>query len=90
MIPFLLRRILLGITVLWVIVTIIFIMFYVAPTDVAALPIAGRPATPETVRRVRTASSPRPADPDAYVDYLWNLLHADLRLLVYNRRRSRR
>ena len=48
---FLIRRIVLGAVVLWVITTSVFVMFYVAPHDVARA-IAGRQATPDTVAAV--------------------------------------
>ena len=48
---FLVRRILLGLVVLWAITTVVFVMFFVAPSHVAQL-IAGRQATPETVALV--------------------------------------
>ena len=51
MLAFLLRRIVLGVAVLWAITTVVFIMFFVAPTHVAQT-IAGRQATPETVALV--------------------------------------
>ena len=40
MLRFLARRILLGLVVLWVITTVVFVMFFVAPSNVAGL-IAG-------------------------------------------------
>ena len=43
MLTFLLRRLALGVAVLWTITTIVFIMFYVAPSN-AARAIAGRQA----------------------------------------------
>jgi ABC-type dipeptide/oligopeptide/nickel transport system permease component len=44
MLFFLVRRILLGLVVLWAITTVVFVMFFVAPSHVAQL-IAGRQAT---------------------------------------------
>jgi peptide/nickel transport system permease protein len=80
---FLVRRILLGLLVLWVITTLVFVMFFVAPSNVARL-IAGRQATPETVELVRhRLGLDRPAI-DQYATYLWNLLHGDLGYSFYN------
>jgi peptide/nickel transport system permease protein len=83
MIPFLIRRILLGLTVLWVIVTVVFIMFFVAPTDVART-IAGRQATPDTVAAVTHRLGLDRPILTQYVDYLWNLLHGNLGYSYYN------
>jgi peptide/nickel transport system permease protein len=80
---FLVRRILLGLLVLWVITTLVFIMFFVAPSNVARL-IAGRQATPETVELVKhRLGLDRPAI-DQYGTYLWNLVHGDLGYSFYN------
>lgn len=49
---FLARRLALGVLVMWAVATVVFIMYFVAPHDVARL-IAGRQATPETVAAVR-------------------------------------
>jgi peptide/nickel transport system permease protein len=53
MVRFLIRRVLFGLVVLWVIVTAVFFLFFVAsPGDPARL-FAGKQATPETVELVR-------------------------------------
>ncbi|MGH9064617.1 MAG: ABC transporter permease [Acidimicrobiales bacterium] len=52
MLRFFARRIALGVVVMWIVATVIFIMYFVAPHDVARL-IAGRQATPATVAAVR-------------------------------------
>src|SRR5262249_13958223 len=83
MLWFIIRRICLGIVVLWVIVTVVFVMFFVAPHNVARL-IAGRPATPDTVAAV---SHPLRLDPPVlqqYFHYLNRLLHGDLGYSYYN------
>src|SRR5262245_48156360 len=80
---FLVRRILLGLVVLWVIITIVFIMFFVAPSNVSRL-IAGRQATPETVALVKhRLGLDRPVI-DQYGSYLWNLAHGDVGYSFYN------
>ena len=80
---FLVRRILLGLLVLWVITTLVFVIFFVAPSNVARL-IAGRQATPETVALVKhRLGLDRPAI-DQYATYLWNLVHGDLGYSFYN------
>jgi peptide/nickel transport system permease protein len=80
---FLVRRILLGLVVLWVIITIVFIMFFVAPNNVSRL-IAGRQATPETVALVKHRLGLDRPVLDQYGSYLWNLLHGDVGYSFYN------
>ncbi|HEY1369567.1 MAG TPA: ABC transporter permease [Gaiellaceae bacterium] len=80
---FLLRRVGLGIVVLWVMTTVVFVMFFVAPHNVART-IAGRQATPDTVAAVsRRLGLDRPVL-QQYGDYLWNLLHGNLGYSFYN------
>jgi peptide/nickel transport system permease protein len=83
LLPFLLRRIALGAVVLWAITTVVFVMFFVAPSHVARL-IAGRQATPETVALVSHRLGLDRSIPAQYVDYLWRLLHGDLGYSYYN------
>jgi len=80
---FLLRRVGLGIVVLWVMTTVVFVMFFVAPHNVART-IAGRQATPDTVAAVsRRLGLDRPVL-QQYGDYLWDLLHGNLGYSFYN------
>jgi len=80
---FLARRILLGLLVLWVITGVVFVMFFVAPHNVARL-IAGRQATPDTVAAVtRRLGLDRPVL-DQYWAFMRNLLHGDLGYSFYN------
>ena len=83
MVSFLVRRILLGITVLWAITTVVFVMFFVAPTHVAQL-IAGRQATPQTVALVSQRLGLDRPILTQYFDYLSRLLHGDLGYSYYN------
>jgi peptide/nickel transport system permease protein len=80
---FLARRIVLGVVVLWVIITIVFVMFFVAPSNVARL-IAGRQATPETVALVKHRLGLDHPVLDQYATYLWNLVHGDVGYSFYN------
>jgi peptide/nickel transport system permease protein len=80
---FLIRRILLGLVVLWVMTAIVFIMFFVAPKNVARL-IAGRQATPQTVAIVKHRLGLDRPVLDQYGTYMWNLLHGDLGYSFYN------
>lgn len=74
---FLVRRILLGIIVLFLTVTFVFALFYVYPSDVART-LAGRQATPETIALIKARLG---LDQPVYVQYgryLLNLLHGNL------------
>jgi peptide/nickel transport system permease protein len=80
---FLVRRAVLGLVVLWVITTAVFVMFYVAPHNVART-IAGRQASPETVAAVsRRLGLDRPILVQ-YTSYLRNLAHGNLGYSFYN------
>ena len=83
MLYFLVRRILLGLVVLWAITTVVFVMFFVAPSHVAQL-IAGRQATPETVAHVAHRLGLDQPILTQYVNYLRHLLHGDLGYSYYN------
>ncbi|MDQ6616995.1 MAG: ABC transporter permease [Actinomycetota bacterium] len=74
---FLVRRIFFGIVVLWIVATVVFVMYFVAPHDPAKL-IAGRQATTETIGLVsHRLGLDRPL-PAQYGRYLWRLIHGDL------------
>ncbi len=74
---FLVRRISLGVVVLWIITILVFVMFFVAPNDVAHR-IAGRNATPATVAVVRhTLGLDKPVTTQ-YWHFLIRLLHGNL------------
>jgi peptide/nickel transport system permease protein len=83
MVAFLLRRIVLGAVVLWVMTGVVFVMYFVAPHNVASL-IAGRQATPETVALVKHRLGLDRPVLDQYRDYMWRLLHGDLGYSFYN------
>ncbi|HUY21090.1 MAG TPA: ABC transporter permease [Acidimicrobiales bacterium] len=74
---FLLRRVALGVVVLWVVATLVFVLYFVAPHDPARL-IAGRQATAQTLADVkRRLGLDRPVL-SQYGSYLWRLLHGNL------------
>jgi peptide/nickel transport system permease protein len=80
---FLVRRVLLGLVVLWVITSLVFVMFYIAPHDVART-IAGRQATPDTVAAVtRRLGLDKPIFTQ-YTTYLRHLVHGNLGYSFYN------
>jgi len=80
---FLIRRIALGLVVLWVMTAVVFVMFFVAPHNVASL-IAGRQATPETVALVKHRLGLDRPVLDQYRTYMWHLLHGNLGYSFYN------
>jgi len=80
---FFVRRILQGAIVLFVISVVVFVMYFVAPHNVARL-IAGRQATPATVADVaRRLGLNRPVI-DQYWHWLWGLLHGNLGYSFYS------
>jgi peptide/nickel transport system permease protein len=80
---FMVRRILLGLLVLWVITTLVFVMFFVAPHNVARL-LAGRQATPQTVALVKHRLGLDQPVLTQYGTYLRNLVHGNLGYSYYN------
>ncbi len=74
---FLVRRITFAVVVIWVAVTIVFILYFVAPHDPARL-IAGRQATAQTLADVRHRLGLDRPILDQYASFLWRLLHGDL------------
>jgi peptide/nickel transport system permease protein len=80
---FLVRRLILAALVLWIVVTIAFLLFFVTPHDVAQQ-IAGRQASPETIEAVRRRLGLGRPLLDQYTSYLERLLHGDLGYSFYN------
>jgi len=74
---FLLRRLFWGLLVVWVVVTSVFAMFFVAPHDVARL-IAGRQATEQTLELVRHRLGLDQSIPVQYVQFLRRIVRGDL------------
>ncbi|HEX3707968.1 MAG TPA: ABC transporter permease [Mycobacteriales bacterium] len=74
---FLVRRIALGVLVLWVISMLVFVMFFVAPQDVAHT-IAGKNATPQTVAAVKRTLGLNLPIPTQYWHFLVRCLHGNL------------
>ncbi len=82
---FLIRRILLGVLVMWLVTVLVFIIFFIGPGPGAvARTLAGKSATPQIVALVaRRLQLDRPA----YVQYghfLWLLLHGNLGYSYYH------
>lgn len=74
---FLIRRILFGILVLWVISLVVFVMFFVAPHDPARL-LAGRQASPSEIDAIRRSLGLNRPILEQYVSWVGKLLHGDL------------
>lgn len=83
MVRFLLVRVTLGLVVLWFMTLVVFVMFFVAPHNVANL-IAGKQATPETVALVKHRLGLDQPVLTQYGHYLWRLLHGNLGYSFYN------
>jgi peptide/nickel transport system permease protein len=80
---FVARRLLLGFVVLWAITALVFVMFFVAPHNVART-IAGRQATPDTVELVtHRLGLDRPVL-DQYGTYMRRLVEGDLGYSFYS------
>jgi peptide/nickel transport system permease protein len=74
---YLVRRLFWGLIVVWVVVTSVFAMFFIAPHDVARL-IAGRQASEETMERVRHRLGLDQSIPMQYVHFLGRIIRGDL------------
>jgi peptide/nickel transport system permease protein len=83
MIRLVIRRLVSGIIVLWVISVAVFALFFIAPHNVAQA-IAGRQATPQTVADVAARLGLNRPVLDQYGSFAWNLLHGNLGYSYYN------
>jgi peptide/nickel transport system permease protein len=77
MIRFLLRRLAWSLLVIWVVATSVFVIYFAVPHDVARL-IAGRQASEETLKVVRTRLGLDQPVPVQYVRFLGRLARGDL------------
>jgi peptide/nickel transport system permease protein len=77
MLRFLVRRLLLGLLIMWLITLAVFALFFVAPNDVART-LAGRQATPETVALISARLGLDQPIWKQYLDFLGKALHGDL------------
>ena len=71
MLRFLIRRILLGIFVLWLITMAVFALFFVTPNNVART-LAGRQATPQTIHLISERLGLDQPIWKQYVDFIGN------------------
>jgi peptide/nickel transport system permease protein len=77
MLRFLIRRIALGLLVLWLISMLVFALFFVAPSNVART-LAGRQATPETVALIQHRLGLDLPIWRQYIGFVSRALHGDL------------
>ncbi len=77
MIRYLFGRLLWSVVVIWVVATSVFVIYFVAPRDVARL-IAGRQASEDTVRTVRARLGLDRPPVAQYGRFLWRLAQGDL------------
>jgi peptide/nickel transport system permease protein len=76
MLRFLLRRVGFGVVVMWLVATTVFIMYFIAPHDVART-LAGRQASEATIAAIRhNLGLDRPVIAQ-YGSFLWRALHGD-------------
>ncbi|HET9943594.1 MAG TPA: ABC transporter permease [Terriglobia bacterium] len=74
---YLLRRLLWGVAIIWVVATLVFALFFAVPRDVARL-IAGRQASEQTIEVVRKRLGLDQPVPVQYVRFLGRLVRGDL------------
>ncbi|HEY9292658.1 MAG TPA: ABC transporter permease, partial [Microlunatus sp.] len=77
MIRFLIRRILLGLLVMWLITLGVFALFFVVPNDVART-LAGRQATPQTIALINHRLGLDQPLPQQYWNFLSHAVRGDL------------
>jgi peptide/nickel transport system permease protein len=73
---FLIRRIAFGVLVMWVVATAVFVLYFVAPHNVAQT-LAGRQATAQTIDLIAHRLGLDRPILSQYGSYLWRLLHGD-------------
>jgi peptide/nickel transport system permease protein len=83
-IRFLIRRVILGIFTLWVITSLVFVLYFVAPHDVARQ-LAGRAATPQLLHNITHELGLDLPLWQQYLNYFGRLLHGNLGTSFLNR-----
>ena len=83
MLRFLIRRVALGVLVLWLITLAVFGLFFVAPNNVART-LAGRQATPDTVALIEHRLGLDQPLWKQYLDFVWKALHGDFGFDYYH------
>src|SRR5260370_21846518 len=80
---FLIRRILTGVVVLWLVATAAFFLFFARPTATVARQLAGRAATPQVLAEVTRNLGLNQPIAVQYWHFLDNLLHRNLGYSYY-------
>ena len=75
---FLIRRVLAGIVVLWLVATVTFLLFFARPTTTVARQLAGREATPAVINQVINSLGLNQSIAAQYWRFLDQLLHGNL------------
>src|ERR1700739_594287 len=75
---YIVRRILTGIVVIWLVATGAFFLFFARPVDTVARQLAGRAATPQVINTVISNLGLNQPIMVQYWHFLDNLLHGDL------------
>jgi peptide/nickel transport system permease protein len=83
MFGFLVRRILTGVVVIWLVATGAFFLFFARPVDTVARQLAGRAATPQVINTVISNLGLNQPIMVQYWHFLDNLLHGDLGYSYY-------
>jgi peptide/nickel transport system permease protein len=83
LVTFIIRRVLLGVLVLWVISVAVFALFFIAPHDPARL-LAGKEATPQTVALISARLGLNQPVIVQYGKFVTGLLHGNLGYSYYN------
>jgi peptide/nickel transport system permease protein len=82
---FLIRRILQGVLVLWLITVVVFVMFFVGSgPDAVARQLAGKSATPQVIAEVKRRLLLNESIPSQYWHFLTQLLHGNLGYSFYH------
>jgi peptide/nickel transport system permease protein len=81
---YLIRRILTGIVVIWLVATGAFLLFFARPVTTVARQLAGRAATPQVIQEaINNLGLNRPIL-NQYGSFLWNLIHGNLGYSFFN------
>ncbi|MBO3749066.1 ABC transporter permease [Streptosporangiaceae bacterium NEAU-GS5] len=78
MFRFVIRRVLFGVLVLWLVATTVFLLFFAGPADTVARRLAGPRAPQEVVNQIKDSLGLDRPLITQYFDFLGNLLHGDL------------
>jgi peptide/nickel transport system permease protein len=81
---FLIRRIISGVVVMWLVATAVFLLFFARPVDTVARQLAGRAATPATIAEVTRNLGLNQPIATQYWHFIDGLFHGDLGYSYYS------